>query len=111
MVYENETGALVHWFPYWLRTQYDFFAIALIYSFVLAGKLKDLFFRWYCQKNNLPEDTFDQSQYNQLAMNIIAILFLVIIQIIYYVVSMFYQTSALEMQSYSILAGVFILHF
>ena len=101
------------WMPYFLRTQYGWYGIALIVGFYVSYLLATLFIKSMSLKTSIPEESYKGSNLERNAINIISICVLAIITI-----ALFYITNSIpfkyryfdyEGQLYAIIAGAFIL--
>ena len=52
---EATQNMLIHWFPFFLRPQYQFLSVGLIILYYVAHILKDLFIKQYSQNSGIPE--------------------------------------------------------
>ena len=101
------------WMPYFLRTQYGWYGIALIIGFYVAYLLAGLFVKSVSIKTSIPEESYKGSNLERNAINIISLCVLAILTI-----ALFYITDVLpakyhyfdyQGQLYAIIAGAFIL--
>ena len=101
------------WLPYFMRTQYGWYGIALIIGFYVAYLLAKLFIKVTSQKTMIPEETYVGSNLERNAINIISVLVLGVVTVLLYFVNNFipdeYQYLDVTMQLYAIISGVFIL--
>ena len=104
---------IIHWFPYFLRTQYDWFAILLIILFYVAHLLTDLFLRYQSNMTGLPIESYRDGNLERNALNIISVAMLALASALYYICGKMmpsqYIDWDLEMQLFAIVSGVFIL--
>ena len=107
--YELETGAIVHWFPYPIRGQYNLLSFALIIFFYLSYVISDLFLNMHCKQLGLEENTFKGSDLERTTVNILSTLFLVSITLVFYFFSEYLTASSMDIQIWAIIAGAFIL--
>lgn len=106
---EVSNQILIHWFPYFLRTQYGLLSFSLIVLFYLSYLLKDFYFKGYTKGMGVPEDTFVGSDYERNIVNIISSLFLLTTALLFHFLNTYLTYQYLDVQLYSIFAGAFIL--
>ena len=103
------------WFPYFMRTQYGWYGIALILGFYLATYLTKVFIGFTSQKTQIPEETYAGSNFERNSNNIIAVLLLAVITVLYFYLGVYVIPDKYNggidyyTQLYAIIAGVFIL--
>ncbi|NLB48611.1 MAG: hypothetical protein GX813_02035 [Erysipelotrichia bacterium] len=101
------------WFPFFLRTQYGFFAILLSVGFYFARKLTNIFIFWQSETTGIDSALYEDSDLKLKAQNIISILILGVISFIYYLVGRLlpaqYVPLDINIQSFAIFSGAFIL--
>ena len=104
----------VLWLPYFLRTQYGWFGIAMVIGFYLAHLLAKLFFKAQSHTSGIDADTYKGTRTEQIAVNIISALILAILTLLYYfvhnIMEMYmYVRVIYHVQLMSIISGAFIL--
>ena len=104
----------VLWFPYFLRTQYGWYGIAMIIGFYFARVLTKLFFKHQSTISGVDADTYRGTRTEQIAINLFSTLILIAITLIYYfaylIMSQFiYMNVIYYVQLYSMISGAFIL--
>ena len=104
----------VLWFPYFLRTQYGWYGIAMIIGFYFARVLTGLFFKHQSTISGVDADTYRGTRTEQIAINLFSTLILIAITLIYYftylIMSQFiYMNVIYYVQLYSMISGAFIL--
>ena len=104
----------VLWFPYFLRTQYGWFGIALIIGFYLAHLLVRLFFKFQSNTSGIDADTYKGTHTEQIAINIVSALILAVLTLLYFLVNSImeqyiYVRIIYHVQLISIISGAFIL--
>ena len=107
-------GIKIHWFPFFLRTQYGWFGITLIIGFYLAHLFASAFFKNRSTLTGIDPETYKDTYIERLALNLISILILIVLSTINYfggyLMTMNYGTTVLYyVQVYSVIAGAFIL--
>lgn len=104
----------VLWFPYFLRTQYGWFGIALVIGFYLAHLLVRLFFKFQSNTSGIDADTYKGTRTEQIAVNIVSALILAVITLLYFLANnimeqYIYVRVIYSVQLISIISGAFIL--
>jgi len=104
----------VLWFPYFLRTQYGWYGIALIVGFYLAHLLTGLFFKGQSLVSGIDAETYKGTRTEQIASNLISVVMLAIITLCYFfvhnIMSQFiYVRVIYQVQLLAIISGAFIL--
>lgn len=104
----------VLWFPYFLRTQYGWYGIAMIIGFYFARVLTRFFFKHQSTISGVDADTYRGTRTEQIAINLFSTLILIAITLIYYfaylIMSQFiYMNVIYYVQLYSMISGAFIL--
>ena len=107
--YEATTGTMIHWFPYFIRGQYNLLSFLLILGFYLAYVLKDLFFKWHSSQIGIEENTFEGTDLERTTTNIFSFVILVSISLIFYFFASYLMAESMSVQIYAIFAGAFIL--
>ena len=101
------------WFPFFLRSQYGWFAITLIVSFYVAHYLANLFLKYHSSLTGISYDLYQGSNIERHALNIISVMALVVISILYYITGQLMPVKYVfwdyTMQLLAIISGVFIL--
>ena len=104
----------VLWFPYFIRTQYGWFGIALVIGFYLARLLAKLFFKAQSLTSGIDADTYEGTRTEQIAINLISMFVIVILTVVYFFVheimkEYMYVRIIYQVQLMSIISGAFIL--
>ena len=106
----------VLWFPYFLRTQYGWFGIALIIGFYLAYLLKDLFIKGIGQQSGTDPELYRDSNLERNAINIISVLVLAVLSVVFYFSESYIANNVYplpyamtDVQLFAIISGAFIL--
>ena len=104
---------LILWFPYFMRTQYGWFAIVLIILFYVAHLLTKVFISYLSSLTGISQETYKGSNLERHALNIISVLMLVVVNVAYYLCAQFMPAKFVHwdysMQLFSIVSGAFIL--
>ncbi len=106
----------VLWFPYFLRTQYGWFGIALIIGFYFATLLGRLFVKSFSAQSGTDPNLYKDSNLERNAINIVSVLLLAVLSVIFYFsesfinANIYYMPAAMtDIQIYAIISGAFIL--
>ena len=101
------------WFPYFMRTQYGWFAILLIIMFYVAHLLTNLFLSYQSNTTGLPLDSYRDSNIERNALNIFSVVMLALASALYYISALVLPGNYIdwdpEMQLFAVVAGAFIL--
>ena len=110
---EASNNMLIHWFPFFLRPQYQFFSVGLIILYYVAHLLKDLFLQQYSKNSGIPVESLRGTTTEQFAYNLFAFAMTVFMTIGFYLLTfvlpapyVFWQA---EMQNAAIIAGALLL--
>ena len=106
----------VLWFPYFLRTQYGWFGIALVIGFYFATLLGRLFVKSFSAQSGTDPNLYKDSNLERNAINIVSVLLLAVLSAIFYFsesfisANIYYMPAAMtDIQIYAIISGAFIL--
>lgn len=103
----------VLWLPYFLRTQYGFFAVLLSVGFYFARKLADIFILWQHNTTGVDLIVYTDSDLKRHAQNILAVLALGVISFILYFVGRLmpiqFVSWDMNIQAFAVFSGAFIL--
>ena len=106
----------VLWFPYFLRTQYGWFGIALVIGFYFATLLGRLFVKSFSAQSGTDPNLYKDSNLERNAINIVSVLLLAVLSVILYFsesfinANIYYMPAAMtDIQIYGIISGAFIL--
>ncbi len=101
------------WIPYFMRTQYGWYGLALVLGFYAATLLTKLFIKFTSQKTMIPEESYSGSNLERNALNIISVFMLAVVTLLLFLVNELlpyqYVYFDYHIQLYAIIAGVFIL--
>ena len=101
------------WFPFFLRTQYGWFAILLIVGFYVAHYLSNIFIKYHSSISGISYDLYKGSNFERNTLNIISVIALAVISLIYYILGQIMPTQYVfwdaVMQLFAIVSGAFIL--
>ena len=113
--YENSycCGKYILWFPYFMRTQYGWYAILMIILFYVAHLLTKLFIGGLSSTSGIPEETYKDSNVERNALNIISVFMLAIATLLLYIIGNLMPADMVfwmqGIQVFAIVSGAFIL--
>ena len=105
----------VWWIPYFMRSQYGWYAILLIVLFYVAHLLNKLFIRLVSSFSQIPEEAYEDSYFSRNSYNIIAVIVLILATVVYCVICEYtppkyaFFEDYYSLQFFAILTGAFIL--
>ena len=101
------------WFPFFMRTQYGWYAILTIMLFYVAHLLANLFIKYLSGWMSMPEEYFQNSSIQRHALNLISVLMLIVSSFAFYICGKMmpsrYVSWDVSMQLFAIVSGAFIL--
>ena len=104
---------LIQWFPYFMRTQYGWYAILLIVLFYVAHLLSKVFISYVSTTSGLPTENYKDTNIERHSLNIISVMVLAIGTLAYYLCAQLmpgrYVYWDASMQLFAIISGAFIL--
>ena len=110
---EISNNMQIHWFPFFLRPQYQFLSVGLIILYYVAHLFKDIFIKQYSQNSGIPEESLKGTKTEQFAYNLIAVGMTIFAVLGYYVLSFIlpegYVYWNANIQNAALIAGAFIL--
>ena len=107
-----QCGVLVLWFPYFMRTQYGWYAILMCILFYCAVILANVFISYLSGMSGIDKENYKGSNIERHAINIISVLMLAIATIALYLCETLIPwryTWVQDTQLFAIVAGAFIL--
>ena len=103
----------IWWMPFFLRTQYGFYAVLLAILFYLATSLTRLFCSYHSGQTGVDIKLYEDSNFARLTQNIFSVIMLVIATLIFYFVVVNlppqYRFYNVDIGLYALLSGAFIL--
>ena len=104
----------VLWFPYFIRTQYGWFAILLCILFYVARLLADLYIGLLSSQSGVDRENYKDSNIERHAINIISVLMLAASSVLYYYISNLmgpdvFTAKMIKIQLFAMFSGAFIL--
>ena len=104
---------LILWFPYFMRTQYGWYAILMCIMFYFAIPLSNLFISYLSGMTGIDKENYKGSNIERNAINIISVIMLAVVTLAFYGVAMLMPTKYVfwdaRMQLFAIVSGAFIL--
>ena len=101
------------WFPFFLRTQYGWYSIAMIIGFFFATILAKYFISYLSGLTGISEENYKDSDIERHAINIISVLIFAGISALLFFIGkampLKYVYWRLDIQLYALIAGAFIL--
>ena len=111
--YEFGNNAIVHWYPFFIRGQYEYLPIIMSIFFYFAHYLKDITLKTNERLTGLKAENIDGTNISQIILNIWSIGGLILAGMIYYLVGIILPNRMVywdnQLQTYSLLASLFIL--
>ena len=111
--YELAGYGLIHWFPFFLRPQYDWLSLMMIILFYVAHLLAGLFLENQSQKTGIPVESLKGTIFERHAINIISVGLLIFAVLAYFLVSYIIPPEFVYwdriIQNAAIIAGAFVL--
>ena len=107
-----QCGVYVLWFPYFIRTQYGWYAILMCILFYCATLLANLFISYLSGMTGIDKENYKGSNIERHAINIISVLMLAIATVALYLCDTYIPwryTWVQDIQLFAIVAGAFIL--
>ena len=110
---EASQNMLIHWFPFFLRPQYQFLSVGMIVLYYVAHLLKELFLKQYSNNSGIPVESLRDTQVDQWAYNLLALMMTVFAVLGYYLLTFVlpdpYVYWIADVQNAALIAGAFIL--
>ena len=104
------------WWPYFIRTQYGWFGIALIIGFYFAHILGSWFIKIFSVQSGTDPELYKGSYLERNAINIMSAFVLVVLSVVFYFLEKFIDANIYylpfamtDIQIYAIISGAFIL--
>lgn len=110
---EASKNMLIHWFPFFLRPQYQFFSVGMIILYYLAYILKDAFVQQYSNNSGIPVESLKGTSVEQFSYNLFAFGATVFMTIGYYLLTFVLPAPYVfwipEIQNAAMIAGALLL--
>ncbi len=107
--FEYNTGTLVYWLPFYLRTQYGWFSVLLIMSFYLARLIKDFYLSVIARDMGVDVEVLKLSSFDMRATNLLNMSAVVVISLCLYALSWFGNMPFLPYQWLALFSGALLL--
>ena len=107
--YETITGAVVHWYPFFLRTQYHFMSFAFILIFYLAYVIKDLYFKIRTSNEGVSADLYVNTDIERVAINLVSLLLFITVVLLFHFGRDYLTVRYRDTQIFALIAGAFVL--
>lgn len=108
---EKNNDMTIHWFPFFIRPQYDFYGVILIVSLYIGHLLKETILDNYSQKTLIEKECIYGTNFDYNLENIISSLVMISISVIYFIFLKTYNLANLSYQWVSLFSGAFILFY
>lgn len=109
--YELTSGTIVWWFPFFLRTQYQFYGVILCFGYYIANVLKDVLMTSYASNLGLDKDVVFQPGTDRFITNVISFLATIICTLLYLFASMNLTFVYLDVQFVAVISGALLLFY
>lgn len=108
-VYENDHNVIIHWWPYFMRTQYYWYSVVMIMIFALVNPFKNFILRLTATNMGADKDTFIGTRTDRTVSNVISAVILVGMTLAYFAFHLVLPFGYMPEQSSAIFACIFIL--
>ena len=102
-------GGQIYWLPYFFRTQYGWFGIALIYAFWFGFFVTRLFLRNHAKEMNVEETVFEGTTVERNAINIVDVILLVAVSVGFVISLDYIPFNIIDEQLWCVLTGALLL--
>lgn len=110
---ETNRSVTIHWFPFFLRMQYDWYSVLLCAGFFFAYTLKDWALEYHEKLTGLNKEYLEGSYLERNLTNVFAIGMLIVITMMLflssYIIGEAYTYWRPGLQNYALFSGAFIL--
>ena len=107
--YEVMTGATVHWYPFFLRTQYHFMSFVFILVFYVAYVIKDLYFKMRTSNEGVFSDLYVGTDQERITINLVSLLLFITAVLLFHFARDIITVRYRDTQIYAIFASAFVL--
>ena len=101
------------WCPYFIRGQYDWYAVLMIVLFYVAHYFTKLFIKYQSGLTGISEEAYKDSNIERHALNIFSFLMVIIVTVIHFIVGILmppqYVSWMVEVQLFAIVSGALLL--
>ena len=110
---ENTETIIIHWYPFFLKSQFGIYSVGMIVGFYLVRYLRDFFLQSYSDKSGIPVDSLKGTAIDRFALNVFSFGVVVIFTIALFIVSFFIPQEWIfwlrGIQNAAIISGAFLL--
>ena len=110
---ENTGSYLIHWMPYFLRTQYDIYAMLLFLLFYFAHIFKDMFLDYHARQTGIAKEYLLGTALERNVLNLLSLGAVIFATLIFYLIGYVLPNSYvywnINLQNYAMIAGAFLL--
>lgn len=99
----------IHWFPYFLRTQYGWYGVTLIFGFYIAQLIAKQYCIWYAEKTGVDGNLFLNTKMERAAINVTSCVVNLAITALFVIIINSAKTPYIDLQIFAIFGGAFIL--
>ena len=110
---ENTETMIIHWYPFFLKSQFGIYSVGMIVGFYLVRFLKDVFLKSYSEKSGLSVESLQGTVIDRFSLNIFSFGVVTIMTILLFITSfiipeewIFWQRG---IQNAAIISGAFLL--
>ena len=104
---------LILWFPFFMRTQYGWYAVLMCILFYFANLLAKVFISYLSSQSGITKENYEDSDIERHAINIISVIMLIVATMLLYACGLMmlqkYVSWMIDIQLYAMIAGAFIL--
>lgn len=99
----------IHWFPYFIQTQYGWYGVVLIYGFYIGHVICDQYLKWHAEKINMSYDLLKDTYIERVAKNLVSVIVLVGLTALFAININMMETGFVDNQIIAVFSGAFIL--
>lgn len=107
--YEAANTAVVYWFPYFIRTQYDIYSVGMIVFFYCSYYFAKLYLDSYSERSGISRDLINGSSLERFTTNLIGFFGMLCLSLIIVVLNKTLSFKYVNAQGIAIVSGIFIL--
>jgi len=109
--YEFDTGAKVWWYPFFFRTQFQFYGVLLCIGIYFGYIVKDMLIESKANSLGISKDVFLEPGQEQLFSNIISLIVITIATVLYWFAADYLKFPFVDVQLYAIISGALLLFY
>lgn len=110
---ELSGDAIIHWYPFFLRLQYGWYAVVLIVAFYFAYILKEWALDYHEKQTGMKKEYLEGSFLDRNLTNVFAVGMLIVVTTFFYLTSLWMDKSYVyweaDLQNAAMISGAFIL--